>query len=859
MKINKEIEKIIECIKEGEIGERLAEIFFPKLSPIPKECALWDYKETFDGEKASYAELAKDILSLFNSYGGYLLIGVSEQEKDECFEITGFQKPDDFTIKVRGAIESYISSPIDINIAELKTELGTVLAILVPCRPADQLPVFLVKNGPERKPGKPIFTEKSTYFRENDKTLPATIAAQWEFLNSERNPAQIINSDISLSAAPVLSNAIPNNLPDRNLICPHLFGREEILASLWSWISDELEPVRLLAGPGGKGKTSIAYEFASRFYRNAPKIFLHVLWLSAKKRQFRADRNEYIELPECWYSTPIELLQALCLGTAALTQDELETSEDNEYTLQKKLRQSLQLIPSLIIVDDIDSLSQPEQKRVFELVQQISSAATSKFLLTTRANFAFSDSQCIQVPGLEGTPYQDFVNDRVIKLAISPLKPFEIKGLQRSSSGSPLWTDSILRLMKQGYTFQNALKEWNGKPGEDARAAALKKELDALGIVARRILFVAAVLGESSRAELIEITKVGKTEFNEAITELQTLFLVDAPKIIENEPRFSVPASTAVAVTDAAEHLVADHQRLRNATKEYIQRIEKAKGSNGKSQIGAIINQTIALMISQQVEKAIETVEAALALYPSHPDLLLLKGRCLQNSNPKQATAALDLSYKKGQRKPLLFELWYQLSIDQKQYPVAFDVSNLAIDSKLDRTTWLPLRARAQIQIGLMRQRDGSTAAAVELIKKGADDIFSTILLCNASSKEISQHALDLEAIHDAAWRMTHNSRTLESDILLFDIAINSIQRKDYRVANAERLTIATEKLILGVDLSSDSGQAKAARSRLATALDTLTKAASNSSIPIKTKEAYLRAVKQLESASHSKKKRNIY
>jgi len=85
--------------------------------------------------------------------------------------------------------------------------------------------------------------------------------------------------------------------------------------------------------------------------------------------------------------------------------------------------------------------------------------------------------------------------------------------------------------MKQGHTFKGALAEWAGRPGEDARAAALRKELTALSLCARRILLAASDLRDCSRAELLEITQVGKIEFAQAIVELQTLFLVEAPRL----------------------------------------------------------------------------------------------------------------------------------------------------------------------------------------------------------------------------------------------------------------------------------------------------------------------------------------
>ncbi|MEF9388461.1 ATP-binding protein [Ralstonia solanacearum species complex bacterium KE056] len=847
MKINNHVRNAIENIRLGTIGAELESVFFPNNEPVPKECVLWDYKESVAEDRLAYAELAKDILSFFNSYGGYLFIGVAEKARDENFSVVGFQRSSDFFVSLRAALDSYSSLKIEVSVSDLNVSGKAVVAIFIPCRPISQPPAFLTKNGPEKKPGRPIFQERTTYFRQHDSTLAATIASQWEFLNSARNHDELLAGGIPLSPVAALSRVVPNNLPDRSLICSHLFGREEILASLWAWIADELEPVRLLAGAGGRGKSSIAYEFASRFFRNAPMPFVQVLWVSAKRFQFRADRNEYMELPECWYSDPRELLEVLCIGTAALTQIDLTSEDESEYTLQKKLRESLRLLPSLIVVDDIDSLQQAQQKRVFELVQQVSAGALSKFLLTTRANFAFSDTQCIQVSGLDGAPYQSFVSDRLERFGLSPLKPVNVRDLQVSSGGSPLWTDSILRLMKQGYQFPQALKEWVGKPGEDARAAALRKELEALSVGAKRILYAASVLQDCSRTELLEITKVGKIEFDESITELQTLFLVDAPKIIENEPRFSVAESTAIAVRESADDLVADHKRLLWAAREFTKKVAAASGTNARKKIGFVVKQAIALISANRNDDAIKTVEAALKAMPDHPDLLMLKGRCLREASPSEAVIALNAAFKRGQRKPLLFDMWYQALSSQGQFAAAVDVANLAIDGGLNRSTWLPLRAHALVQIGLVRHRDGSAEAAVDMLQKAAVDLSAAITANSSSAKQANEHRSDFLSVNDAAWTIATRGSGLGSDLLAFDVAKNALEQGDHRAENVERLMSATSKLIAGVDLATNSVQARAGRTRISDALDALRRARHHPDLPSVAHGAYDVAIKDLE------------
>lgn len=819
MELTRHLECVVEGLQSGTVGQDLERIFFPGGTPIPAERELWDYKESFAADKLSYAELAKDVSAFHNSYGGYILIGIQEDIRDEAFSLRGFTRPEDFLARIRSAVDSYCSSLIMVSVGDLEVFGKRVAYVFIPRRMPDSPPVFLQRNGPDSKPGKPLFYERTTYFRQNDRSLPATISQQWEFLNSKRNPEELLAGRGIVSSAVPSGRIVPNNLPDRNVICAHLYGRDEILADLWAWVADELEPVRLLAGAGGKGKTSIAYEFASRFLKNAPLPFIQVLWISAKKKQFRADRNDFVELPESWYESPRELLEILSTSTAAVLEG--DQSGETEYTLQKKLRESLRELPSLIVVDDIDSLGANEQRRVFELVQQISASASSKFLLTTRANYAFSNEQCIVVGGLKGDPYTSFVNDRLRRLGLGELTVRERDKLSERSDGSPLWTESMLRLMRQGYTFEQAITQWFKKPGEDARAAALSKEICALGSTAKRILFVASILRECSRAELLDITKLGMTEFDDAIIELQTLFLVDAPKIIKNEPRFSVPESTAAAVFDAELTLVADPARLRGSAKEYLQRAASSAGKAGRSKVGLAINQTMALLRSGRNSEALATVDQALHRDQRNSDLLLLKGRCLRHSDPSKAIEALSASFLNGQRKPLLFDLWYSATTDQAQYAATLDIANLALDSELDRSKWLPLRARANVQIALMRNRDGQSVSAVDLLLRAASDLRDSVALVKHSLKEADSHREDMRSVHDVAWKLAEGTN-IESNLSSFDVSLAALHNGDYREVSFERITMATLKLTSGPAQNLSSSASRGARTRVADALRTL-------------------------------------
>jgi predicted HTH transcriptional regulator len=56
---------------------------------LPKECELWDYKRVFEDAKDANLKTLKAIVSFHNTYGGYIVYGVSEVEKDTSFVLCG--------------------------------------------------------------------------------------------------------------------------------------------------------------------------------------------------------------------------------------------------------------------------------------------------------------------------------------------------------------------------------------------------------------------------------------------------------------------------------------------------------------------------------------------------------------------------------------------------------------------------------------------------------------------------------------------------------------------------------------------------------------------------------------------------
>src|SRR5438552_11688050 len=93
--------KLYDFVNAGMMGTDVLQELLPGGSPLPYEKSLWDYKlelplnpshskQLSTAEKnnldAKFAEVVKDVVSFYNSYGGYLVIGV----RDENRELVGF-------------------------------------------------------------------------------------------------------------------------------------------------------------------------------------------------------------------------------------------------------------------------------------------------------------------------------------------------------------------------------------------------------------------------------------------------------------------------------------------------------------------------------------------------------------------------------------------------------------------------------------------------------------------------------------------------------------------------------------------------------------------------------------------------
>ena len=154
---------------------------------------------------------------------------------------------------------------------------------------------------------------------------------------------------------------------------------------------------------------------------------------------------------------------------------------------------------------------------------------------------------------------------------------------------SPLYLEDLSRLFVISGDFDGTIAQWASHGGEQARSYAVKREFELLSKEAKQALLAFSVLDEpATSAEAKAITGIPWEKWNDALSELQRLFLIPRPGIIEGLHRFSLNSNTKSLVLfnmAGTPEITKYKENLRNISGESYRDSEKRKS------IGIIIRQ----------------------------------------------------------------------------------------------------------------------------------------------------------------------------------------------------------------------------------------------------------------------------
>ncbi|QBP77447.1 hypothetical protein E2K99_21740 [Herbaspirillum huttiense] len=711
-------------------GSLAPDIFsdLPREPSCINECEVLDFKRQLPIDDKEYSKLVRDLIALHNSYGGFVVFGITEADKDRAFEIVGVGDQRIQVNKLRDNVRAYTDADIRLQVSTLVVNGFSLEVVWIAKRDLGERPVRFGKNGPDDKPGKPLFKKGEVVFRRIESNAVAQKTEDYDFLFSERRPPSVG------MLIPITDNKDPieNTLPDRSLICPRFVGRKDDIGDLWAWLSDDFSRVRLIAGEGGLGKTSLAYRFSEELSARRTKPFVKIVWLTAKKKQFVAARDEYREASYVDFDDAISLFSAI--GKALGCEDSDFLDLDAKGAMQVAL-ESCALISSFIVVDDIDSLTNDDQLRALEFGMR--APMGTKFLLTTRVNFSYSPDNVLKLNGLKNPEYADYVAVLRERYKLPPLSYGRVEHLLRETGGSPLYTDSLIRLERMGMPVEKAITQWKGERGLEVRKAALSREVMQLSREAKRVLFVISTLRNCTYVELSQIVDYSDQTLGDALQELSGLFLINAPSIAK-EARYTVEPNTALLVVSITSTLAIDHKALLGATRT-LKSDARGLGLFKRSNIvGLAISSALALLKEGRGKDALEVVTAASKkLTRPHPDLLLAAGRVnlkLNSPDYDEAKKAFQEAFKLGQRKPLLFELWFETELERGSFDDALFVAAEALNQELDVPGWYERRAQVRVALAQRATSRFSNDAAIREIDAALSDLRSAK---SASSGEI--------------------------------------------------------------------------------------------------------------------------
>ncbi|RXT63914.1 AlbA family DNA-binding domain-containing protein [Pseudomonas syringae] len=783
-----EIKKeIYRKIQAGNLSADVLQLLMPGSIPVPVECELWDYKEIYEDTAHDYSKTARTIASFYNTYGGYIVYGVREVEKDRLFELAGVEPNRLDVQKLKGQLDKFFGTRLDISVVEIPYGQPAVLIGLlhVPKRPEKKHTISANKRADDAR-NKQIFSEGATLYRAGDECKQAVTHSDFEFLTSSRDWLALLEGRFVKKI-----NLLDHNLPDRNFVCPNFVGRVEIIQKLWAWLSDEFQYAKVLAGEGGKGKTSIAYEFCQLIASTGAPLFDQIIWLTAKTQQFKARIDGFIGTPETHYHDLESLLIAICQKTGTLD-SELEDVSINQ--LKRIARLNLQSYPSFIVVDDVDSADVDEQKRIMETAREIG-GSNSKILLTTRSNVSYSSDTAIEVPGLSGEEYLHYIDELKSSMGFDAITSKSIRKLEEASEGSPLFTESIFRLCRVGYSIDNAIAEWQGKKGEAVRSAALRREIHLLSPEARKVLLTISFVGSCSLAELRHYTEMEQLLIDDAILELGRLFLLQSASFIESEPRFKCSQSIVNLTISLKDEIVVNADRYLGYLKGRAQALKANTSQNTQIAVGEAIRQSLALLKANDFPNARATIKSLLRKqqYKNNPDLLLALAQ-IDSFDPSaeinSVRSAFKDAYLHGQRKELLFDLWFQVEARVGNRSELVDVCRLAIvDGRLNSSKWLRRSAEAKL---LLSYSVGSPSRQLEILLGAYDDVSKAIRKTHGALKhELKELSV---SILDCLWKVCYE---LREDFTGLKAMQKAIKAGDIRSVNYYRLAEAANLIYL--------------------------------------------------------------
>ena len=576
-----------------------------------------------------------------------------------------------------------------------------------------------------------------------------------EVLTAAEHILQRINKDAAQEVWDLRQTVVAPNETTQRLPCPYFpkweemvtvnkfVGREDELKGLRDWIgAPDRYNCRVLVGDGGKGKSTIAYQFASEVSQKGPEGLEIVIWLSAKKVQFQEGAAKEKD-SDFWD------LDSAVNGILKAYQKEYGPNGYEAMELAAKSAECLQWLeayPALIVLDDFDSLEKLGGReetltatRDFFNVDLLRKDTKSRVLLTSRVRIPGLERIAQIVQGFNDEDGEEFIKSVIgeFKLPLPWFQPNVRADILRVCDGSPLYIEELLRqcktLKEDAHGKEEVLKvieAWKEAGGERARRYALQAELETLSKEAQNTLLACALFkGDIPRDQLKVILEFDDAQLNDVLGELRGLFLIDAYSQ-GDESRFTMNSNTKELVENVGNEEEPDTVKRFKALIHASYGGDKQEDFTHPRDVWFYVKEANAASAGRDYDKAISLLNEAIArceLDQESGDGRLgdLYGRLAWTYNRKGDVRSARRCYKQAAAfrcpVPATYKNWFRMEKGRKQWSVAAEavVTGLKIlrqtGASQEDLAALHLLA-AEAQEGKARDLDarGNQAAAKE-------------------------------------------------------------------------------------------------------------------------------------------------
>lgn len=507
---------LVEIVRAGELPES-ADAIIPLISNpdgtyLFQEGNTWDFKQAwpFSYSDPYFAGLCRLACAFANSEGGVIIFGVDDETRKG-----GKTKIQPNMDRFEQAFRQLTGRLPKFQLRRYQNEaLGDVDILLVPRKSSSEPPLRFLESVHGYEAGTIWVRRSSEVCRADSSDIPIL------YLRSDIEDA---------SALPPEGQLPPSPATVREFV-----GRMETIDRVFTWLMCDDEPRAFLYGKGGSGKSTIAYEVYKNIklegsgLRIARNLLQRMIFISAKRVFLNVERQKPERFVGYDFTNESELYTAiLALGGADIDDGDAENLE----VLKRKIKAFFDENCCFVVIDDIDTLTTAGVEAGIDFLHGVlwRAKTPSKLLYTLRNRPTHSISSAIEVAGLSGAAYEEFVRVCSKQFSVAPPDPvFRDGTLLAVSEGRPLVVESIIALRRHTGSYDAALALFEKGSGEDVRSYVFEREWNALDTAdrGREILALLALYNRPiAFSDLVTISRLEASKVKDAIASTQEMFL----------------------------------------------------------------------------------------------------------------------------------------------------------------------------------------------------------------------------------------------------------------------------------------------------------------------------------------------